>query len=429
MRLTRRLLGDVSKTLKVLDFFSQYNPSPLSIKQFIDFGQNACERKSFLFLRKELPVRLANIMKEISLLPENLQHMPSVEMVQSWYVQSFADLVTFVKVEGDNEDDLNRFCETLDRVKDRHRSVVETMAQGVMEMRDSHGFDNTTENSIQYFLDRLYMSRIGIRMLINQHSLLFGKNIVSPSKHIGSIDPSCNVVGVLKDAYDNARFLCDQYYMDSPDLEINMNNGSTLPQVIEMCYVPSHLYHILFELFKNSMRAVMECHVDAENHPSIKATVCLGTEDVTIKISDAGGGIPRSRTDLLFQYLYSTAPRPDSSDVNVSAPLAGYGYGLPLSRLYARYFQGDLQLYSSEGYGSDAMVYLKALSSEANELLPVFNKTTTKFYKQGITMSDWTSSQSVYSNGNARGFSAQAVRSYRTGPCRQHCLTAGAALV
>ena len=70
------------KSLKLLDNYSQFNPSPLTIKQFMEFGQNATEEESFTFLRKELPVRLSNIMKEINLLPGNLLQMPSVLILQ-----------------------------------------------------------------------------------------------------------------------------------------------------------------------------------------------------------------------------------------------------------------------------------------------------------------------------------------------------------
>lgn len=94
-----------------------------------------------------------------------------------------------------------------------------------------------------------------------------------------------------------------------------------------------------------------------------------------LQIADQGGGIPRSQKDMLFNYLYSTAPRPEPTDLGESAPLAGYGYGLPLSRVYARYFQGDLQLYSADGYGTDAMVYLKVPWYIAlTELLPFLEK-------------------------------------------------------
>lgn len=91
---------------------------------------------------------------------------------------------------------------------------------------------------------------------------------------------------------------------------------------IRIVYVPSHLYHMLFELFKNSMRAVMETHQDSDCIPPIKVRIVKGQEDICVKISDHGGGIPRSQVDQLFKYMYSTAPRPPKSDIH-TVPLAG----------------------------------------------------------------------------------------------------------
>lgn len=95
-------------------------------------------------------------------------------------------------------------------------------------------------------------------------------------------------------------------------------------QPISIVYVPSHLYHILFELFKNSMRAVMETHQDDCDGavPPVKVTIVKGKEDISVKISDVGGGIPRSQCDQLFKYMYSTAPQPSKSDMH-TVPLAG----------------------------------------------------------------------------------------------------------
>ena len=71
------------KSMKMLDHYSQFNPSPLTINQFMEFGQTATEEESFTFLRKEIPVRLSNIMKEINLLPSNLLQMPSTRTLQA----------------------------------------------------------------------------------------------------------------------------------------------------------------------------------------------------------------------------------------------------------------------------------------------------------------------------------------------------------
>lgn len=61
--------------------------------------------------------------------------------------------------------------ETLEIIKKRHDATVATMAQGVQEWKNKN--QTVMVNSqIQTFLDRFYMSRIGIRMLIGQHIAL-----------------------------------------------------------------------------------------------------------------------------------------------------------------------------------------------------------------------------------------------------------------
>lgn len=83
-------------------------------------------------------------------------------------------------------------------------------------------------------------------------AILFGE-IPQQGRHIGCIDPVCDPGSVVMDAYENARYLCDQYYLASPELKLTQTNGVDANAPIRIVYVPSHLYHMLFELFKNSM--------------------------------------------------------------------------------------------------------------------------------------------------------------------------------
>ncbi|OXB67487.1 hypothetical protein ASZ78_016709 [Callipepla squamata] len=272
-----------SRLPREVEQFSRFSPSPLSIKQLLDFGStNGCERTSFAFLRQELPVRFANILREIELLPDKLLSTPSVQLVKSWYIQSLMELVEFHQKSPDDQKVLSE---------------------------SSH------------------------------------------PRHIGSIDPCCDVVEVVNDAFQSSKMLCDQYYLTSPELKLHQVNGKLPGEPINIVYVPSHLFHMLFELFKNSMRATVEFQENSPSLSPVEVTVVLGQEDLAIK--------------------------------------AGFGYGLPISRLYAKYFQGDLNLYSICGYGTDAIIYLKALSTESIEKLPVFNKSASKHYQATSEAGDW----------------------------------------
>ncbi|GHJ84282.1 hypothetical protein NliqN6_0684 [Naganishia liquefaciens] len=262
----------------------------------------------------------------------------------------------------------DKFTRMIERIKKRHDPTVTTVAQGILEWKKKMGRSDMLGAGMQSFLDRFYMSRIGIRFLLGQHIAL---NTLQPHEdYVGIICTKTNVHDVCHEAIENARFVCEEHYAlyKGPPIQLICPKNLTFP------YVPGHLSHICFELLKNSLRAVVERHgvENEDNFPPVKVVVVEGKEDLTIKISDEGGGIPRSAMPQIWTYMYTTMQEAQDLE-NVAqndfkAPMAGFGYGLPLSRLYARFFGGDLRLISMEGYGTDAYIHLNKLSSSAEPL-------------------------------------------------------------
>ncbi|KAJ3410748.1 hypothetical protein HDV05_003287 [Chytridiales sp. JEL 0842] len=401
----------------------------------VEFGRSpssATILRATQFLHSELPIRLAHRVVELENLPHDLSHMPAVRRVKDWYTQSYKDLLEFpkpldygiskevlkeqlgvvewgsvgengvsassmsgrryfnvVKV-GDVPSNVERyngeFVQCIETIKKRHDPVATTLAEGIQEAKDHWkknkftSFRHPTNSSIilplpidiHSFLDRFYLSRIGIRMLIGQHIALHRASHQTssvPDEYVGIICTKTNIRSVAMEAAENAKMVAQETYGFFGGPEIRLLGTAD----VDFMYVPSHLHHMLFELLKNSLRAVVETRgVDADEYPDIKVIVAEGKEDITIKISDEGGGIPRSGMPLIWSYMYTTAERPGGEDGyqnDFRAPMAGFGYGLPLSRLYARYFGGDLKLISMEGYGTDAYLHLSRLS-DSEEPLP-----------------------------------------------------------
>ena len=170
---------------------------------------------------------------------------------------------------------------------------------------------------------------------------------------------------------------------------------NTLP----FTYIPQHLHHMVFEILKNSMRAIIE---NTENEDKGIDIVVIDGEDgsVTIKISDIGGGIPRAELQKIWLYGYTTGHKDVMKHKDVLAdiiafaekqnqldyhkyvnsdlslmfdasvmgavkytPMFGLGYGLPITKLYANYFGGDCKIQSLHGHGTDAYLYLNNLSN------------------------------------------------------------------
>ncbi|KAF4948355.1 hypothetical protein FGADI_9667 [Fusarium gaditjirri] len=433
------------RLMDTIRHYARFPATGVSLRQMVQFGEKPS-------VAEELPIRLAHRVQELDELPDGLNEMPSVIKVKDWYAQSFEEITQlprpqlpsdirsrlmkpskaigrnafrlpaatpnpsidegeadgwgglqndngkakasarrYFAIVDDSSDwpaDLHlynqRFAQTLHHIKRRHDGVVTTMAQGILEYkrrRQRMQIDST----IQSFLDRFYMSRIGIRMLIGQHIALTDQSHHRDPTYVGIICTKTNVQDLAQEAIENARFVCEDHYglFEAPKVQLVCNPN------LNFMYVPGHLSHMLFETLKNSLRAVVETHgMEKQAFPVTKVIVAEGKEDITIKISDEGGGIPRSAIPLVWTYMYTTVDRtpsldPDFDKSDFKAPMAGFGYGLPISRLYARYFGGDLKLISMEG----------------NYIAPAHR---TYRFPPGFFANDYKAEAARYRNGNRK---------------------------
>ncbi|KAK1280605.1 hypothetical protein QJS04_geneDACA004671 [Acorus gramineus] len=342
----------------------------VSLRYMMEFGSNPNPRNLTIaaqFLHKELPIRIARRAIELDSLPFGLSQKPAVLKVRDWYLESFRDLRCFPEIK-DSYDEL-AFTSMIKMIKVRHNHVVPTMALGVQQLKKDLNSRILSRDlgEIHEFLNRFYMTRIGIRMLIGQHVALHDPN--PEPGCVGQINTKLAPMLLAEHAAEDARAICMREYGSAPEVIIYGDPSFTFP------YVPSHLHLMMFELVKNSLRAVQERYMNSDKvAPPIRIIVADGIEDVTIKISDEGGGIARRGLPKIFTYLYSTAKNLVDENYNHEATadgviMAGYGCGLPISRLYARYFGGDLQIISMEGYGTDAYLHLSRLG-DSEEPLP-----------------------------------------------------------
>ena len=327
------------------------------------------------FIRREMPVRLAHRIQDLDRIPI-LRDMPSVQTVKGIYINSFLELVDQPKIIS--KDDEDKFAATLETLYQNHSNVLIQMAQGAYELREAvrkGQIPGKVTGDVEFarmkecheFLDRFYMTRIGIRVLAGQYLALRGHPL---RNYVGMICSQTSPFAIVQHAANDATMMCSRKYGDSPEVVIKGRLDLTF------AYIPTHLHYILLELIKNAMRATVEKHGIYAHLPPVVVIIADSpdNEDIVIKVADEGGGIPRSQIDKIWSYLFTTAdPQIQEGfiagqDHSSDSPLAGLGYGLPISRSYARYFGGDLDIMSMEGFGTDAFVYLHRLGDSEEPL-------------------------------------------------------------
>jgi len=220
------------------------------------------------------------------------------------------------------------------------------------------------------------------------------------AEFVGEVFLKCNAKEVVERVGKEVQALASAAYGPSttiPEIKLEGHLEVTFP------YVLSHLEYIIGELLRNSIQAVVEKQRGGKKEPpAIEVTVCEAPQHVIIRVSDQGGGIPRDILPHLWSFskgprsnqrlenlhqvpkmaatmqelrvseaspeLEAHAHNSSLSSLSSRPPNLRLGMGLPLSRVYAEYWAGNLELHSLEGYGVDAFLQISKLGNKNEQL-------------------------------------------------------------
>jgi len=192
---------------------------------------------------------------------------------------------------------------------------------------------------------------------------------VHSDTYIGTIDTALQPARLIESCSSFVSDICELKYGVRPRIRIDGDPDVRFP------YIPVHLEYILTELLKNAFRATVE----AGAKEPVQVTIAKDpySEGISMRIRDRGGGISPDDLPNIWSYSFTTfnEREGDSDDAlgrfndsvasaGDGSSIAGLGYGLPLSRSYAEYFGGSLQVQSAYGWGTDVYLKLRGVAVE-----------------------------------------------------------------
>lgn len=263
-------------------------PTPLTLQEILQFHSSPSQSKLILsacFLHEEIPIRLARRVKELVALPHGLSESQQIKSVADRYRRTTLRIQSHAKPDSPALE--LAFTAMVNDILDAHQSVQIEISSAIRDLADRRAREGQPELDLSRWLDKFYLSRISVRMLLRHHAAL---HTPLPG-FIGIIQERIVVAELVSEAAAAAEEITTYYYGDAPEVQIDGHIDTSLT------YIPSHFYYILFEMLKNAMRATCEKHLGAPVLPPLQIVVADGDDDVVVKISDQGGGISRSAVE------------------------------------------------------------------------------------------------------------------------------------
>lgn len=376
---------------------------PLTLQSILDLASGTDHTELAKLLHGELPVRFAQRIKMLEELP-GWNETTSFAGLRDMYIKSFKELRL-----ADPGHSL-KFQRQLRKIKQRH-SHTNKLVEGFKNFADDH-----TLGDINTWLDNFFTLRVSTNMLISHYLHTASGELETMGStssrrtdldfdpdfdpYVSSIDPQCMIGSIAVHAAHVVGKMCTLKYGIAPAIKVKDCGAKSFS------FVPRYLFYILSELLKNSVRATVEAHpgVAEEELPAVTVMISGDEDFCCCRVSDEGGGIPVDNLHQVWSYFYTTAEpietirggavdapldirwllqkeaeAEENSQMSVSdpvvpfkeeadavlmrSPLAGLGCGLPLSRLYAEYLGGRIELQTLPNYGADVFVYLSRLQN------------------------------------------------------------------
>lgn len=351
------------------------------------------------WLQQQLPIRVARRVEEILQLPHVVVANPQMHDVLSAYLDTFEAVSEFPEI--CTEDDEVAFLKVVQNQLAKHNPGTRLLAEGYRNVRRVYPGIQLDE-----FMHDHFTSRIATRILMDNYVEM---RTPRPG-FLGVVCQGIRPFDVIKDIASELVELTRSLYGKAPDVEYRGNRDCVLD------YIPRHVKYMVRELLKNAFRATVERHLTSDSSqpiPPVAVELQQGDVHVIIKISDQGGGMSKSTQQEAWKYGWTTVehsseqteawqyaeescswdrdrtearsqvarqelPRssPGSRGRRAGGELAGYGFGLPLTRLHAQYFGGDLFMQAVQGHGTDLFLILTHLkegtpSTEIDDLATV----------------------------------------------------------
>jgi len=386
-------------TLSAVADFADRPLEKRSINDLIVMGKMSREERA-VQLHETLKVGLARCAMRLSEMPFGFCNAPSIKRVTSAYVKNFKQVMDFEDKHGIAGLSSEEYHAITSGIFNQHRGTMLDVAKGVFEFNEDLNQlfgpelelaalrDLSLIQDIERSLDEFFTTRLTLRLLISHvHALNAKKGVNSDGEEmVGVVNVTTHPITILSRAYVATRFMCMRDFNMAPELHVNGVMHDTYIRAEgakqqHFAYVHTHLFYIFLELVKNAARASIERaqiegavsegvfrpQGDCAKLPSLHVIVpeeqSMWDQERSVKLADRGTGMNRSVLGKAFSYFYSSVKaRPtvaeEVSDFDRRMPLAGFGFGLPISRVMARYFAGDIDVNSIPGKGTDVYIYL-----------------------------------------------------------------------